>query len=79
VLVPEQAVVPMGDEAFVFRVVDGKAAMVKVVIGQRKDGEAEVVSGLGPADVVVTGGQAKIRDGAPVTVINQGGPPPVKG
>src|SRR3990172_7294266 len=79
VLVPEQAVVPMGDEAFVYRVVDGKAAMVKVIIGQREDGEAEVVSGLSPTDVVVTGGQMKIRDGAPVTVINQGGPPPVKG
>ena len=83
VLVPEQAVVPMGDEAFVYRVVDGKAAMVKVVIGQRKDGEAEVVSGLSPADVVVTGGQTKIRDGAPVMVIGPapGAPssPPGKG
>lgn len=81
ILIPEQAVVPVGDKAFVFRIVDGKAAMAKVVIGQRKGGEAEVVSGLNPADVVVTGGQMKIRDGAPVTVINQGpgGPPPAKG
>ncbi len=78
ILIPEQAVVPVGDDTFVFRVVAGKAAMVKIVIGQRKAGEAEVVSGLGPQDVVVTGGQMKIRDGAPVTVINQGpgGPPP---
>jgi hypothetical protein len=34
--------------------------------------------------VVVIGGQMKIRDGAPVTIINQqgtpgGAPPPVKG
>jgi len=81
IMIPEQAVVPVGDDAFVFRVVEGKAAMVKIVIGQRKAGEAEVVSGLGSGDVVVTGGQMKIRDGAPVTVINQGsgGPPPVKG
>ncbi|MBI3606472.1 MAG: efflux RND transporter periplasmic adaptor subunit [Nitrospirae bacterium] len=80
VLIPEQAVVPVGDDAFVFRVVEGKAVIVKVVIGRRKDGEAEIVSGLSPEDVVVTGGQMKIRDGAPVTVINQGpgpgGPPP---
>jgi membrane fusion protein (multidrug efflux system) len=83
-LIPEQAVVPMGNDAFVFRVVDGKAAMVKIVIGQRRAGEAEVVSGLAPQDVVVIGGQMKIRDGAPVTVINQqgapaGAPPPAKG
>ncbi|MFZ5861718.1 MAG: efflux RND transporter periplasmic adaptor subunit [Nitrospirota bacterium] len=70
-LVPEQAVVPVGDEAFVFRVLDGKAARVKVVIGRRAAGEAEIVSGLGPEDLVVVGGQTKIRDGAAVTVINQ--------
>jgi membrane fusion protein (multidrug efflux system) len=74
-LIPEQAVVPMGNDAFVFRVVDGKAAMVKIAIGQRRAGEAEVVSGLAPHDVVVIGGQMKIRDGAPVTVINQGDAP----
>ena len=80
ILIPEQAVVPMGEETFVFRVVDGKAARVKVVIGQRRDGEAEVVAGLTADDTIVTAGQMKIRDGAPVTVINQGpgGPPPAK-
>lgn len=83
ILIPEQAVVPVGDDAFVFRVVDGKAAMVKIVIGQRRAGEAEVTSGLGPQDIVVIGGQMKIRDGAPVTVINQkpqsAPPAPAKG
>jgi membrane fusion protein (multidrug efflux system) len=80
-LILEQAVVPVGNDAFVYRVVDGRAAMVKIVIGQRRAGEAEVVSGLNPEDVVVIGGQMKIRDGAPVTVINQGsaGPPPAQG
>lgn len=74
IMIPEQAVVPMGNDAFVFRVVDGKAAMVKVVIGRRSAGEAEIVSGLTADDLVVTGGQMKIRDGAPVAVINQGAP-----
>ncbi len=73
--IPEQAVVPVGNDAFVFRVVDGKAAMVKIVIGQRRAGEAEVVSGVNPDDVVVIGGQMKLRDGAPVTVINRSGAP----
>jgi membrane fusion protein (multidrug efflux system) len=74
-LIPEQAVVPIGNDAFVFRVVDGKAERVKVVIGRRGAGEAEIVSGLNPDDLVVTGGQMKIRDGASVAVINQGAPP----
>jgi membrane fusion protein (multidrug efflux system) len=72
ILIPEQAVVPIGNDAFVYRVVDGKAAMVKVVIGQRGAGEAEILSGLNPDDLVVIGGQMKLRDGAAVNVINQG-------
>ena len=67
-VVPEQAIVPQGDEWFVFRVVDGKAQRAKVEIGQRRDGKAEVMKGLRDGDVVVTAGQLKIRDGVPVQV-----------
>ena len=45
-VVPEQALVPQGNEQFVFRVVDGKAARVKVEIGQRRDGKVEILAGL---------------------------------
>ena len=72
-VVPEQAIVPQGDDQYVFRVVDGKAARVKVDIGQRRDGKVEVLKGLGPSDVVVTAGQLKLRDGMPVSIAN-GGP-----
>ena len=65
---PEQAIVPQGDEQFVFRVVDGKAARVKVEIGQRRDGKVEVLKGLAADDMVVTAGQLKLRDGMPVTL-----------
>jgi membrane fusion protein (multidrug efflux system) len=64
--VPEQALVPQGQEQFVFRVVDGKAALTKVEVGIRREGMVEIVEGLGPEDEVVTAGQLKIRDGAPV-------------
>ncbi|HEV2041279.1 MAG TPA: efflux RND transporter periplasmic adaptor subunit [Casimicrobiaceae bacterium] len=67
-VVPEQAIVPQGDEWFVYRVVDGKAQRAKVEIGQRRDGKAEVMKGLRDGDVVVTAGQLKIRDGVPVQV-----------
>jgi membrane fusion protein, multidrug efflux system len=64
--VPEQALVPQGGDQFVFRVVDGKAALTKVQVGIRREGMVEITQGLGPEDQVVTAGQLKIRDGAPV-------------
>jgi len=64
--VPEQAIVPQGDEWYVFRVVDGKAQRAKVEIGQRRDGKTEIISGLQDGDIVVTAGQLKLRDGVPV-------------
>jgi membrane fusion protein (multidrug efflux system) len=64
--IPEQALVPQGQDQFVFRVVEGKAALTKVQVGIRREGMVEIVSGLGPEDQVVTAGQLKIRDGAPV-------------
>ena len=71
-VIPEQAIVPQGDEQYVFRVVDGKVARVKVEIGQRRDAKVEVLKGLGPDDVVVTAGQLKLREGMPVTIANAG-------
>jgi len=68
-VVPEQALVPQGAEQYVYKVVDSKASRVKVETGQRRDAKVEVVSGLKPGDVVVTAGQLKLREGAPVTVV----------
>jgi membrane fusion protein, multidrug efflux system len=68
--VPEQAIVPQGDSQFVFKIVDGKVHLTKVVTGTRRDGRVEIVEGLAPGDQVVTAGQLKIRDGTPVSVVN---------
>jgi membrane fusion protein (multidrug efflux system) len=65
---PEQALVPQGEEQYVFKVVDGKAVRQKVEVGQRRDGKAEIVQGVALDDVVVTAGQLKLRDGMPVNV-----------
>ncbi len=64
--VPEQALVPQGQDQYVFKVADGKAAFTKVEVGIRRDGMAEILNGLEPGDQVVTAGQLKIRDGVPV-------------
>lgn len=75
VLVPEESLVPMGKDIFVYRVVDGKAAMTKVQIGQRRDAMVEILQGVNAGDMVVTAGQMKIGDGAPVAVVTAPGQP----
>jgi membrane fusion protein (multidrug efflux system) len=74
-VVPEQAIVPQGDEWYVYRVVDGKALRTKVEIGQRRDGKTEIVQGLMDGDVVVTAGHLKLRDGVAVQAAGTPSPP----
>jgi len=69
VWIPEQAIVPRGQDAFVFRVSSGKAELVQVRTGMRKVGEVEILNGLAGGDLVVTEGTQKIGPGAPVTVM----------
>ncbi|MBN8531184.1 MAG: efflux RND transporter periplasmic adaptor subunit, partial [Alphaproteobacteria bacterium] len=68
VLVPDQALVPMGNKTFVFKVADGKAQKIEVQPGLRANSKAEIVAGLAAGDVVVTAGQQKLQDGASVRV-----------
>ncbi|HET9471152.1 MAG TPA: efflux RND transporter periplasmic adaptor subunit, partial [Usitatibacter sp.] len=67
-VIPEQAIVPQGEEQYVFRVVDGKAVRAKVEVGARRDAKVEILKGLAPTDTVVTAGQLKLRDGMRVAV-----------
>jgi membrane fusion protein (multidrug efflux system) len=72
-VVPEEALVPApGNVQFVYRVVDGKAQRVDVTTGARHGTRVEVVSGVQSGDVVVTAGQLKLRDGAPVQQTDSG-------
>jgi membrane fusion protein (multidrug efflux system) len=74
-LLPEAAIVPQGQDRFVFRVEAGRAKWVKVTLGERRTGEIEVREGLKAGDTVVTAGQLKLFDGASVEVLPGGGPP----
>jgi membrane fusion protein, multidrug efflux system len=69
ILVPEQALVAFGDDQFVYRVVDGKAKMTAVKIGERRSGDVEITDGLAKDDVVISEGQMKVQDGAPVSIV----------
>lgn len=73
VLIPEEALVPIGRAQFVFVVKDGKAVNTKVEIGERQKGEVQVLSGLQSGDTVVTAGQIKLQPGMPVTVLPPSG------
>lgn len=69
--VPEQAIVPRGQNQYVFRVVDGKAQQVAVRLGTRREGRVEIVEGLNEGETVVTAGQQKIRDGVEVAPVDK--------
>jgi membrane fusion protein, multidrug efflux system len=70
ILVPEQAIMPQGEQLFVYVIEDGKSALRPVTIGLRQEGRAEIRTGLKPGDVVITAGGQKIGPGTPVMAIN---------
>jgi membrane fusion protein (multidrug efflux system) len=65
-LVPEEAIWPVGQEKTVYVVVDGKAQQRTVSIGERLPGQVEILSGLEVGETIVTAGQMKLHDGADV-------------
>ena len=67
IVLPEQALVPQGEDQYVFRIVDGRAVRTKIEVGQRRDSRVEILKGVAAGDIIVTAGQLKIRDGTPVT------------
>ena len=76
-VIPEESLFPLGDDKYVYKVVDNKAMRQKVEIGQRREGRVEIMNGLAREDVVVTAGVIKLREGVPVSIANTGTPPPV--
>jgi membrane fusion protein (multidrug efflux system) len=74
ILVPEEAVIPKGARRYVYRVIDGEARMTEITLGLRQTGAVEIISGLEAGDVVITAGQAKVRDGTKVEVLREDAP-----
>ncbi|MFT4937898.1 MAG: membrane fusion protein (multidrug efflux system) [Paraglaciecola sp.] len=69
-VLPEAALLPIEDKQYVYVVVDGKASFIEVVVGRRKPGIVQIVSGLQAGDQVVVEGALKLRDGSDVSVLN---------
>jgi membrane fusion protein (multidrug efflux system) len=68
-MVPETALMPVGQDHFVFRVINDKAVMTKVKVGQRRQGRVEIVDGLAKDATIVIEGAVKLRDGAAVRAV----------
>lgn len=68
-LVPEEAIVPFGDDFYVFTVVDGKAKRVLVKLGVRRQAQVELLEGVKAGDMVVTAGMRVQRDGQSVSIV----------
>ncbi len=69
-MVPEEAIVPLGDDFFVYTVADDKARRVRVKLGVRRDAMVELLEGVKAGDRVVTAGMRVRRDGQPVRIVN---------
>lgn len=66
IMAPEEAVIAEGPRQIAFTVKDGKVERRVVTIGQRQQGQVEVMSGLAVGDVIVVRGVQRIRQGMPV-------------
>ena len=70
IVIPEQAIWPIGQNKTVF-VVNGDTAEQRVVgIGERQPGFVEITDGLSAGEVIVTAGQMKLFDGAKVRSVD---------
>lgn len=71
ILISEGALIPKKDKQWVYRVVDNTAQQVEVKTGRRRAGIVEILDGLSINDKVITEGALKVRNGSPVTAIEE--------
>jgi len=69
IMVPDEAIWPIGNEKILYVVEDGVAKQRVVTIGDRKPGMAEIATGLSAGEEIVVAGQMKLFEGAAVRTI----------
>ncbi|OGB23263.1 MAG: hypothetical protein A3I66_09360 [Burkholderiales bacterium RIFCSPLOWO2_02_FULL_57_36] len=73
-VIPEEAIVPIGNKNTVWKIVDARAQRIEVRTGLRRAAKVEITDGLRIGDTVVTAGQMRLKeDGAPVRIVQGGG------
>jgi membrane fusion protein (multidrug efflux system) len=68
-LIAEEAIDPVGERNFVFVIRDGRAKRQEIRLGQRLQGEVEVMSGVAAGEPVVVRGIQRLRNDSPVRVV----------
>jgi membrane fusion protein (multidrug efflux system) len=72
-VVQEEAIIADADRAFVLLATaeqdQYRAERRKVVLGARRKGEVEILSGLEVGDLVITHGAIKVRDGSLISIL----------
>jgi membrane fusion protein (multidrug efflux system) len=71
-MVPEAAIVPLGQRNYVYVIEADRARFVPVELGQRVRGSVEIVSGIEAGAEIVTAGQLRLFDGAEVQIVGGG-------
>lgn len=71
-VVPEIAVVQVGQRAFVYRLdAEDRVSQVEVSLGARRYGEVEILEGLSAGERIVVEGTVKLREGAQVRIATE--------
>jgi membrane fusion protein (multidrug efflux system) len=69
VVIPEEAVLSAAGNTWVFVVNEGLAERRNVTLGERRPPTVEILDGVTVGEVVVVGGQHRLRDGARVSTV----------
>lgn len=68
IIVPEQAIIPQGDQFMVYLYKDEKVTPAPIKIIKRFQGQV-ALTGINAGDIVITAGQLKLQPGSPITPI----------
>lgn len=73
-VIPEEAIVPIGNKSTVWKIVEAKAQRTEVRTGLRREAKVEITEGLRIGDTVVTAGQMRLKeDRTPVRIVQGDG------
>ena len=65
---PITALVYSANRTFVYKVVDGKAVATDITVKHRGEKDVVIEGDIKAGDTIITVGQIKVRDGAPIMV-----------
>ncbi len=63
IMLPEEAIVALQGEWYIYKIVSEQALLKKVKLGLRKEGKVQILEGVEPGDLVIVGGNHKVSDG----------------